>query len=194
MKDRNADIIKYLIENSTNDVNILSMAKAIKMNYKNVFSIVKRLEKEKLVTLKKFGASNKIELNRIIHPLIFEAEYMRRKEILRNKNLLVMLNNIKKDMGSALYVLMLFGSYAKKTQKEKSDIDIMFIVSDGTEEKFEKSVHQIVKLMPLPIHHTTFSESQFIDMINAKEFNVGKEAVKSNVILYGIENYYEMIR
>ncbi len=40
----------------------------------------------------------------------------------------------------------------------------------------------------------TFSESQFLDMIKAKDFNVGKEAMKNNVILYGIENYYELIK
>ena len=194
MRSRDADIIKYLIENRDIDINILGLAKAIKMDYKNAFSIVKRLEKEKLVALSKFGSSNKIKLNRTMHPLIFEAEYKRREELLRNKNILVMLNNINKDMGSALYVLLLFGSYARKEQAKNSDIDIMFIVPDGTEDKFERKSHQIARLMPLPIHHLTFSESQFLEMINAKEFNVGKEAFKNNVILHGLENYYEMIQ
>jgi predicted nucleotidyltransferase len=175
-------------------VNILGMAKAIKMNYKNAFDIVKRLEKEKIITLKKFGASNKVELNKIVHPLIFETEYLRRNEILRNKNLFVMLDNIKKGLDSSLYILLLFGSHAKKTQTKNSDIDIMFIMPDGNEEKLEKKVHQIIKLMPLPIHQLTFSESQFFDMINVKEFNVGKEAMKNNIILFGIENYYEMLQ
>lgn len=194
MKDRNADVIKYLIENTGKEISILGMAKALKMDYKNMFSIVKRLEKEKLISLKKFGVSNRIELSRTVHPLIFEAEYMRRKEALRNKNIFVMLDNIKKDIGSTLYILLLFGSYAKKTQKEKSDIDIMFIVLGGAEDKIERRIHQIVKLMPLPIHSMVFSESQFLEMITAKEFNVGKEALKNNVILHGIENYYEMIK
>ena len=135
-----------------------------------------------------------MEINKAIHPIIFEAEYARQKEVLKNKNILVMLNQIKKDVGSALYILLLFGSHAKKTQTRSSDIDIMFIAPDGVEEKFEKNVSQIIRLMPLPIHNIIFSESQFLDMINAKEFNVGKEAVKNSIILYGIENYYEMIQ
>ena len=194
MRDRNADIIRYLIENCDKELNILAIAKSVKMDYKNAFSIVKRLESEKIITLTKFGASNRVKLNKVIHPTVFEAEYVRRKEILRNKNILVMLGHIIKDIGSALYVLLLFGSYAKKTQTGKSDIDIMFIVSDGTEEKIEKKVHQAVNILSLPIHNLIFSESQFIDMVNAKEFNVGKEAVKHNVILHGIENYYELIQ
>lgn len=194
MRDRNVDIIRYLIENSYKELNILTIAKSVKMNYKNVFDIVKRLEREKLVTLKKFGSSNKVEINKVIHPLVFEAEYARRNDILRNKNILVMLNQIKKDMGSSLYILLLFGSYAKKTQAKSSDIDIMLIVPDGVEEKFEKKVHQTARLIPLPIHHMTFSESQFLDMTKSNEFSVGKEAMKNNVILYGIENYYELIK
>lgn len=194
MKDRNVDIVRQLLENSDKELNILAIAKSVKMNYKNVFDIVKRLETEKLITLKKFGSSNKVEINRVIHPLIFEAEYTRRKDVLRDKNILVMLNQIKKDMESSLYILLLFGSYAKKTQTKGSDIDIMFIVADGTEEKVEKKVHQIARLMPLSIHHMTFSESQFLDMIKEREFNVGKEAMKNSIILYGIENYYELIK
>lgn len=194
MKDRNVDVIKYLIENRYKELNILSIAESIKMNYKTVFDIVKRMEKMKLLTLKKFGSSNKVEINKIIHPLVFEAEYARRNDILKDKNILVMLNQIRKDAESSLYILLLFGSYAKKTQTKNSDIDIMFITPDGTEEKFEKKMSQISRIMPLPIHYMTFSESQFLDMINVKEFNVGKEAVKSNIILYGIENYYELIK
>ncbi len=194
MRDRNSDIIKYLIENRNKELNILSIAKGVRMDYKNVFSIVKRLEREGLVELKKFGSSNKVGLKRVIHPLVFEAEYARMKATLRNKNLLVMLDDIRKYMGSALYVLLLFGSYAKRTQTEKSDIDIMFIVPDGTEKDFEKKIYETTRILPLPIHDMVFSESQFLDMINAKEFNVGKEAVKNNVILHGIENYYEMIQ
>jgi predicted nucleotidyltransferase len=194
MKDRNADVVRCLLENTDKELNILSIAKSVKMNYKNVFDIVKRLEKEKIVTLKKFGSSNKVEINRIIHPLIFEAEYERRKDILADKNILVILNQIKKDMESSLYILLLFGSYAKKKQAKGSDIDLMFIVPNESFEKFEMKVNQTARLIPLPIHHMTFSEEQFLDMIKAKEFNVGKEAMKNSIILYGIENYYELIK
>jgi predicted nucleotidyltransferase len=194
MRSRDADVIRCLLENSDRELNILAVARSIRMDYKNVFSIIKRLEKEKIVTLKKFGSSSRVELVRAMHPLVFEAEHARRKDILRDKNILVMLNQIKTDMESSLYILLLFGSYAKRTQTKNSDIDVMFIVPDGSEEKFEKRVFQTAKLMPLPIHHMTFSESQFLGMIEAKEFNVGKEAVKNNIILYGIENYYELVK
>ncbi len=194
MRERSVDVVKCLIESSGKELNILSIAKTIKMNYKNAFDIVKRLEKEKIVTLQKFGASNRVVLNSAMHPLIFQAEYSRRRELLRNKNILVMLGNIRKDAGSAMYVLLLFGSYAKKRQTAKSDIDIMFIAPDEAAKNFEKKAHQAVRTLPLPIHYLVFSETQFLDMINSKGLNVGKEAAKNNVILHGIENYYEMMQ
>lgn len=193
MRYKDALIIKYLIEHKNEELNILKISKAIKMDYKNVHSIIKRLEKESLVKLESFGQSSRVKLISQVHPLIFEAEYNRKKELLKNKNLAVMLNEFKKKLISKCYMLLLFGSYAKKTQTKNSDIDLMFIVPNGKEERFEEGVSKIAGLLPLPIHSLVFSEKQFLEMINAKEPNVGQEALKNNIILYGIEPYYEMI-
>lgn len=163
------------------------------MDYKNIYMIIKRLEKESLVKLESFGQSSRVKLISQVHPLIFEAEYNRRKELLKDKDLTVMLNDFKNVLQSKCYVLLLFGSYAKKTQTKNSDIDLMFIVPDGKEELFEKDVHRVARSLPLPIHYLVFSEKQFLEMINSKQSNVGQEALKNNVVLYGIETYYEMI-
>ena len=193
MKNKDVIILKYLIENKNEELNILRISKELKMDYKNVYSIIKRLEKESVIKLETFGQSSRVKLVSKVHPLIFEAEYNRRKEILKDKNLAVMLNDFKNALKSKYYILLIFGSYAKKTQTKKSDIDLMFIVPDGKEELFEKDVHRVVRSLPLPIHYLVFSEKQFVEMLNAKESNVGQEALKNNIILYGIEPYYEMI-
>ncbi len=193
MRNKDAIIIRYLIENKNEELNILRISKELRMNYKNVYSIVKRLEKELLVKLESFGQSSRVKLISQVHPLIFEAEYNRRKELLKDKNLAVMLNDFKNALKSKCYMLLIFGSYAKKTQTKNSDIDLMFIVPDGKEELFEKDVHRAARSLPLPIHYLVFSEKQFLDMNNAKESNVGQEALKNNIILYGIETYYEII-
>ncbi|MBI2673081.1 nucleotidyltransferase domain-containing protein [Candidatus Woesearchaeota archaeon] len=192
MRNKDAIIIRYLIENKNEELNILKISKELRMDYKNVYSIVKRLEKELLVKLESFGQSSRVKLISQVHPLIFEAEYNRRKELLKDKNLAVMLNDFKNALKSKCYTLLIFGSYAKKTQTKNSDIDLMFIVPDGKEELFEKDVHRAARSLPLPIHYLVFSEKQFLDMNNVKKSNVGQEALKNNIILYGIETYYEM--
>ena len=193
MKGKESIIIKFLIEHKNEELNILKISKALKMDYKNVYSIIKRLEKTSLVKIETFGQSSRVKFNAIVHPLVFEAEFERRKEILKDKNLAVMLSNFTRGIKSKTYILLLFGSYAKKTQAKGSDIDLMFICADGLEDAFEKNVNRIALSMPLPLHPLVFSESQFNEMTNAKESNVGQEALKNNVILYGIEQYYEMV-
>lgn len=193
MRSKEPTIIKFLVEHKNEELNIRNISEALKMDYKNVYSIIKRLEKASLVKIETFGQSSRVKLNAIVHPLVFEAEFERRKEILKDKNLAVMLSNFKRAIKSKLYVLLLFGSYVNKTQTKSSDIDLMFICADGLEDAFEKDVNRVVRSMPLPLHPLVFSESQFIGMINAKESNVGQEALKNNVILYGMETYYEMV-
>ena len=193
MRAKESLVVKFLIENSFRELNILSISKALKMDYKTAYSIIKRLENISVVRLESFGHSRRVKLNLVVHPLLFEAEFERRKEILRDKNLAVMLRNFKRGIKSKSYVLLLFGSYAKKTYNKNSDIDLMFICPTGLENNLEKDVNKVASSMPLPIHHYVFSESQFLDMINAKEPNVGQEALQNNIILCGIEQYYEMM-
>ncbi len=193
MRNKEPTIIKFLIEHKNEELNIRSISKALKMDYKNIHSIIKRLETASLVRIEVFGQSNRVSLKSIVHPLIFEAEFKRRKDSLKNKNLAVMLSSFKRGIKSKLYVLLLFGSYAKRTQTKNSDIDLMFMCVDGFEDALEKEVNRIAHSIPLPLHPLVFSESQFVEMINARESNVGKEALKNNVVLSGIEQYYEMI-
>ena len=193
MRNKDVLVIRYLIENKREELNISNISSDLKIDYKNTYAIIKRLEFESLIKIESFGQSSRIKLVSKMHPLIFEAEYDRRKESLKDKNLAVMLSSFKKSLKSRQYILLLFGSYAKRKQTKNSDIDLMFIVPDGLEEINEKEVHRIARSLPLPIHHLVFSEKQFLEMINAKEHNVGHEAIKDNIILYGIETYYEMI-
>jgi predicted nucleotidyltransferase len=193
MKSKDSILIKFLIENKNEELNIRNISKGLRMDYKNAYSIIKRLEKDGMVKLETFCKSNRVKLIQKLNPLIFEAEYRRREEFLKDKNLAVMLKEIKQKVKSTLYVLLLFGSYAKKTQTKNSDIDLIFIVPDGKEESFEKDTDKIIRLLPLPIHHLVFSEKQFLEMVNSRESNVGKEALNNNIILYGTDAYYEMI-
>ncbi|MBU0756569.1 MAG: nucleotidyltransferase domain-containing protein [Nanoarchaeota archaeon] len=193
MKSKDVQVIQFLIENMNVELNIRDISKSMKIDYKNVHSIVKRLEKESLVRLESFGNSRRIKLILNLHPLIFEAEYNRKKDFLKSKDMEVMLDDFKRAIKSKYYVLLLFGSFAKNTQSKKSDIDLMFIVPAGKEEIFEKDIRRVVRSLPLPIHPSVFSEIQFYDMKDSKEPNVVHEAIKNNIILYGTETYYELM-
>ncbi len=192
MKSNEVEVIKLLIENRDKELNINYVAKLLKKDYKNAHNIISRLSKMQLVKLQPFGRSHRVILLNRVHPLVFEAEYIRRNELLRNKDIAIMCDSFNR-MHSKLYVLLLFGSYAKKTQTKHSDIDLMFIVPDAAEDKMEREIQNIASILPLKIHMNIFRESDFKAMKNSKEITVGSEAMKNNIILHGIEPYYELL-
>ncbi len=193
MKSKEAEVIRVLIENKEKELSMNQIAKLLKKDYKNAHNIITRLSKLQVARLELFGKSYRVTLFNKAHPLIYEAEYIRRQEFLRNKGLAVMYDSFR-SLHSRLYVLLVFGSYAKKTQTKHSDIDLMFIVPDSEEEKMEKEIQGIAASLPLRIHVNVFGESDFIAMKNSKEITVGSEAMLKNIILHGIESYYELIQ
>ena len=193
MKGKETEIIKLLIENKTKELSINQIAKLSKKDYKNTHNIITRLSKMGLIKLEPFGKSHRVILLNRISPLVFETEYLRRNELLKNKNISVMYSYFK-SLHSKLYILLVFGSYAKKTQTKNSDIDLMFIVPDATEEKIEREIQNTITILPIKIHTNIFKENDFKAMKNSKEITVGSEAIKNNIILHGIESYYEMIQ
>ena len=83
MKKKDVDVIVTLIETHEDQVNISQLSKKLKIDYKNTYNIVKRLEKDNIITLNKFGKAYNCILNKKNNPLIFEAEYRRREELLK---------------------------------------------------------------------------------------------------------------
>lgn len=192
MNRKDALILGYLLTHKNEELNILQLSKGVHMDYKNVSIIIRRLENEALVKLESFGGSYRIRILSSVHPLLFEAEFLRKKTVLKNKNIAVLLGYFEK-LSSRYYTLLLFGSHANGTPTRQSDIDLLFIVPSGKEDAFEKEVSSIVHLLPFEIHFFVFSEKDFLDMVHSKDLTVGKEAFKNNVILYGIETYYELV-
>ena len=87
-------------------------------------------------------------------------------------------------------IVLMFGSYVKNKKTEGSDIDIC-IISDSKE--ITKKLIQFLNLLSLKLEIHEFTTDEFISMIEKTQNNLGHEIVKSNIILYGIENYYNLI-
>ena len=193
MANETIEILKLLINKKEDRLSIRKISQIRKINYKSAYNALMALGKEKIASLQKTGNTTICTFNNNFNTLVFEAEYERRKELLKNNNIAVMHDSFK-GLHSKLHILLVFGSYAKKTQTKHSDIDLMFIVPDSAEERMEKEIQSIADTLPLKIHINIFKETDFRAMKNSKEITVGSEAIKNNIILHGIESYYEMIQ
>ncbi len=191
MITKDVEVITYLLNNKGNDVNISGTATGLNLDYKSAHNIVKRLEEKKIIRLDQFGKSSKLTLNLSCHPLLYEAEYKKREEITRNKDIKTIIEYFERNVQSKFYVILLFGSYAKKSQTKHSDIDLLFIIPNKA---LEKNIQQVASMIPIKLHVNIFTEKEFIAMKDSKQRTVGSEAIKDNIILLGIEQYYRLLQ
>lgn len=184
-------ILKLLLSNKEKEFTIRAISNNVSVDYKTVYIVVKELIKGRVVNARKAGQAISCSINQKEFTAdVFRAELIRKEELLGNKELHA-LNGYFKDIREPFFILLLFGSYASGKARKGSDIDLMLIADD---EKIRKKAKSIVSLIPLHIHLVDFNSGELISMLKTTEFNVGREAFNNNVILFGIEDYYRLLK
>ncbi len=178
-------ILRLLIENKEEKISIRQISIKRKINYKTAYQAIDKLQKMNLISVENFGNVKVCRFNNSYSALVYEVEDERRKDILINKNLKIIQEDLLK-VGRP-FIALLFGSIIKGGFNKNSDIDILLI-----SERFP-DFEEKVSLIPLNIHLTTITYEDFKIMLQSKKFSVVSEALKKNVILYGIEDYYRWI-
>ena len=180
-------ILKCLVENKEKTFSINEISKTLKIDYKLIHTNVIKLLREESIKVEDFGNMRRCSFNNSFNEDIFIVENERKKDLLRNKDFLVLYNQLKKI--NRQFVLLMFGSQVRGTASKHSDIDLLIV--SGKQESEE--VNQQLELLPYNIHLTPVSYEGFMNMLKSKEFTVVSESIKKNVILFGIEDYYRFL-
>ena len=188
MANETIEILKVLIGNREETYSIRKIALLRKINYKSAYNAVKTLKKEGIIELKKVGNTVVCSFNDKFNDLVFKAEYLRREGLFRKKDFLLIYNHLAELKFP--FIALLFGSHIKGTATKHSDIDLLIISSDEEAKKAEDKLN----LLPYRIHLTPLNYESFIRMTRSKEFTVVSEAIKKNIILVGIEDYYRLLK
>lgn len=92
------------------------------------------------------------------------------------------------------HTTLITGSYAKGTQHEKSDLDVVVIIEDSCEPKKVTAELKLQSQLNIPpVHLYVFRNSEFIEMLKNKDVNYGKEIVKNCLILTQGQTYLKLI-
>ncbi len=160
-----------------------------------VYDSIKRFVKNDILKEEKAGnvILYSINLKSLKTPAYagFVAEYIAwEQNHIPHKNL----ENLADKIPCSFYIFIITGSYAKRTQKKESDIDLVILIDEEIEpKKIYAELSHYCELNIPQIHLYVFRISEFLAMLAEKKANYGKEIAKNNLILFGAENYYQII-
>ena len=183
MKAIQIKILECLLESEEKEHNILSISKEINTNYSNIYQNIKEMKE---IKTEKIGKTNKITLKKILTENLFIAESNRKNNLIKSEVFRNILRKINKT-NNPFNIILIFGSSLKN--KTASDIDICIITNET-----EINLIEELETLSYSLDINVFTTTQFKEMISKKENNLGNEILKHNVILKGIENYYELIK
>jgi len=186
MANEKLKILRMLIENQEKNLSIRQVSKLREINYKSAYNSLQKLKEEGIVDLIRIGNTINCKFNHKFDESVFLAEYDRRKDLLKNRNFKIICKDL--DELPFSFIALLFGSYASKEQRRHSDVDLLVVGGD------EDKIKRAVSLYPSEIHLSWVDHKDFLSMAKSREFNVVGEAMRKNIILVGIEDYYRLLQ
>lgn len=189
-------ILACLIDSQNKLFGIRELAREISTVYYLVQRNIHQLEDKGVITIQRAGKTHIVTLHTQAEPsYLIEAENFKRDSFyMKYPDIRVTLKKIIGQAESAFFILLVFGSYAKKPGKD-SDLDLLFIVPATKQIKImENAVSSAARTSTTKIHEIIVTEKSFVSMLQKKELNVAREAKEKHIQIYGNENYYNLIR
>ncbi|HLC57716.1 MAG TPA: nucleotidyltransferase domain-containing protein [Candidatus Nanoarchaeia archaeon] len=180
-------ILAFLIENKTKAFSIKDISRYLKIDYKLSYINVKKLEEGEIIDVEDLKNVKRCSFKDRFNEDVFIVETERKNKILRKKELKAVYDRLKRI--NKLFIVLLFGSYVKGTVIKSSDIDLLLIADEANAREIESKL----EILPFKIHLTHVHYDAFIDMIKSKEQSVVSEAIKNNIIFFGVEDYYRLV-
>jgi len=194
--DTGIKILKLLTSNLTKDFTILKIAERARKTNRLTYSTVKRLEKERMITIQEKANLRLCKLSLENPQMIALIESLRWHDFTRkHPDVGLLVSDIVSKSQLPYFTLAIFGSYAKGTMTDKSDLDMLLVIPDR---KFGDTIETAVKsaraLSNIPVHDVVVTYSEFVDMLSEAKLNVAKETLEARYVAYGAETFYTLLR
>lgn len=93
------------------------------------------------------------------------------------------------------FVFLITGSYAKKKENKRSDLDVVVLCDDSVDPQRIMAEIKLEGDLSIPkVHPYIFTKKQFLEMLTNKDFNYGKEVARHNIIFYGGNIYFNILQ
>lgn len=196
-------IVQYLFINKKG-VTIKDLANNIKTDYKNVHDAVTALFEDGIINKEKIGNYNICKLNYSNEDII---EYLKeynfyikvrqfRKEHPTEYRIIMETCEKLKYKIEPFFICLVFGSYARREEKNGSDIDLLFLTSfSRADTLIRKVLNNINAPYQSKFHITEQNIMNFIkDLKNKDKVSIANELFKSFPILfYGDDIFFKIM-
>ncbi len=185
--DNKLKIVNYLGKHLGQSFTMLELSKATKVPYATFYRTIQ--EMKDLVKIRAVGKSKIVSLNTdntAIKSYLTISSEEEKKEFLKKQPIV---SKIASELDTKDTVV-LFGSYAKGSERENSDIDLLIISKKGDKSLSFLKYELLFKKKINPIFIT---KSELVRMLRDKDENVGKQALKSHIILSNPESFWESV-
>jgi len=182
-------IVNFLGKNINRSFTIRALSLNSGVAYATTYRLIKRFSKYSTHLIKTVGRAETISLDpnskTLINFLAISSQNEKLDYLLK-KPLIKSINNKIFDKD----IVLLFGSYAKNKETEKSDIDLLIINKKGEKTISFKKEELLFNKKINPIF---VSSKEFKEMLKDEEENVGKQALKNHIILRGFNKFWELV-
>ena len=187
-------IMEVLLQKPFATYSIKQISKLIKSSYALTYDSVKTLLSKKMLKAKKIGNSFACQLNLSADSqLLAISSLVLSKKFLDKASFGFIIDDIKSKLNDMIYIMILFGSYAKGTATKKSDIDLLFVVQNEADiEKIKKKVRSVLSSTNIKIEFDVITIEWLIKMFEERH-TVGREVLEASITLYGAEQYYSLV-
>jgi len=188
ISQKEKEIILKLFKDFTRDYNPSSISNELDISRVGAFKALKKLENMNMVKSRKLGKARFYTLN-------LENDYAR-----KNVEVILMEEAIKKqrwidefkELFNHVQIVVLFGSIISFEDKAK-DIDILLVLEQEQNKQVNHIIESKNKMLLKRIHPIKQTKEDLKNNIK-KEDHVIMDAIKKGIVLYGVEEYVELIK
>ncbi len=186
-------IMEVVLPQPFKSYSVRNLSKLINSSYALTYDSVKTLIKKGMIRTERIGTTISCRADLSADPqLLAISSLTHSQKLLSKAKYGFMIDEIKQNLQS-LYLLILFGSRVKGTQKKNSDIDLLFVMQNKLDiEQTKKRIRSLLSSTNLNIEFDVITTEWLVKMFDEKQ-SLGREVLNASIILHGAEQYYTLV-
>ena len=183
------------------ELSIRGLAKRLKATYSFVYEAVDKLAKEGVIAVSVKGSAKMCTLNLkndktrallAIHSVNRKDEFLKKNKLVGE----LLAEFVNRVAGEDVYSIVLFGSYAKGSASETSDVDLLVVGASKAklDGKVDAEANSLEARYGKEINAIVVDKPMFLKSLRSEGVTAVKEALADHVILSGFERFWELAK